>query len=936
MGTEVARTSSKSAAKMPTADSAPRLGLKRHFTSPGMHPYDEVSWEHRSASIAGDGGVAVFEQDDIEIPKPWSQLATNVVASKYFRGAMGSPEREWSVKQLFDRVVKTLRVWGEEEGYLNDANEADAFEAELTHLLVHQKMAFNSPVWFNMGLSEHPQCSACFILSVDDTMDSILQWIGKEGIIFKGGSGSGINLSKIRSSRERLSGGGTASGPVSFMRGADSCAGAIKSGGTTRRAAKMVILDVDHPDIQDFVQCKANEEKKAWALGEMGYDMGLNGEAWQSIQFQNANNSVRVTDEFMLAVEAGGDWHTRAVTTGETLDTMKARELMKDISEATWVCGDPGMQYDTTINRWHTCPNSGRINASNPCSEYMHLDDSACNLASLNLMKFIDEGGTFLVDDFRQAVDVTITAMDIIVSRAGYPHEKIGENARKYRQLGLGYANLGALLMSRGLPYDSDAGRSYAGAVTALMTGRAYEMSTRLAERKGAFEGYEENAKPMQGVMRMHQRACDDIQEDLLPEPGVLVAAREAWQNAVERGSIFGFRNSQASVLAPTGTIGFLMDCDTTGVEPDIALVKYKRLVGGGMMKIVNQTVHRALRTLDYTEDEANGIVQFVDEHETIEGAPGLKDEHLPVFDCAFTPLKGSRSIHYRGHILMMGAVQPFISGAISKTVNMPTEATPEEIASAYMLAWKNGVKALAIYRDGSKRTQPLSTGTAMPEPVQAARPVRRKLPDTRMATTHHFRIADYDGYLTAGMYEDGSPGEVFMKMAKQGSTVSGLMDSLAICMSLALQYGVPLQTLADKLSHTRFEPSGFTGNPEIPMAKSIVDYVARWLASQFLSEDEKRQVGILTQGVRDEVRNEMDPGSSPAASVEAPAAPETNGVAQAGVGQTSLPLSPQEGGAYTFKMQEDGAICGGCGWPMIRSGTCYKCENCGSTSGCS
>ena len=932
MGTELARRHD-----VADTDEPVRLGLKRRFTTPGTHPYDEVAWERRSASIAGEGGQAVFEQDDIEIPKAWSQLATNVVASKYFRGALGSPQREWSVRQIIDRVVRTLRMWGEEEGYLVDETEAETFEHELTHLLVNQKMSFNSPVWFNMGIVERPQCSACFILSVDDTMDSILSWIGKEGIIFKGGSGSGINLSKIRSSRERLSGGGTASGPVSFMRGADSCAGAIKSGGTTRRAAKMVILDVGHPDILDFVRCKANEEKKAWALGEMGYDMGLNGEAWQSIQFQNANNSVRVTDEFMLACEANGDWTTRSVTTGETMDAMKARDLMKEIAEAAWVCGDPGMQYDTTINRWHTCPNSGRISASNPCSEYMHLDDSACNLASLNLMKFVDEEGTFLVDDFRQAVDVTITAQDIIVSRAGYPTEKIGENARQYRQLGLGYANLGALLMSRGLPYDSDEGRAYAGAVTALMTGRAYAMSTRLAERMGPFGGYADNAKPMQGVMRMHQRACDDIREDLLPEPDVLVAAREAWHEVVERGAVHGYRNAQASVLAPTGTIGFMMDCDTTGVEPDIALVKYKKLVGGGMMKIVNQTVPRALRTLGYEEDEVQAIVSFVDEHETIEGAPGLKDEHLAVFDCAFTPLKGTRSIHYRGHILMMGAVQPFISGAISKTVNMPTEATPEDISAAYTLAWKAGVKALAIYRDGSKRTQPLSTGKAMPEPAQAARPVRRKLPDTRQATTHHFRIADYDGYITAGMYEDGSPGEVFMKMAKQGSTVSGLMDSLAICMSLALQYGVPLQTLADKLSHMRFDPSGFTGNPEIPMAKSIVDYVVRWLASQFLSEDEKRQVGIITENLRNEVKVEADLEPVDRAvdgGAEVITLPSVGNGHPAG--QTSLPLSPQQGGAYTFKMQEDGAICGSCGWPMIRSGTCYKCENCGSTSGCS
>ena len=938
MGTDLARTYD-----VTTPAGAPRLGLKRYFTRPGVHPYDEVSWELRTASIAGEGGQSVFEQDGVEVPTSWSQLATNVVASKYFRGVLGSPQREWSVRQLIDRVVRTLRDWGEQEGYLADEVEADTFEAELTHLLLNQKMAFNSPVWFNMGVHERPQCSACFILSVEDTMESILSWISTEGMIFKGGSGSGINLSQIRSSRERLSGGGTASGPVSFMRGADSCAGAIKSGGTTRRAAKMVILNVDHPDILEFIRCKANEEKKAWALGEMGYDMGLNGEAWQSIQFQNANNSVRVTDEFMLAVEAGSDWSTRAVTTGETMDTYKARDLMREIAEAAWICGDPGMQYDTTINRWHTCPNSGRISASNPCSEYMHLDDSACNLASLNLMKFVDEDGRFLVDDFRQAVDVTITAMDIIVTRAGYPTEKIGENARAFRQLGLGYANLGALLMSRGLPYDSDEGRAYAGAVTALMTGRAYEMSTRLAERMGPFAGYAENAKPMQGVMRMHQRALDDIREELLPDASILEAAREAWQAAVERGAIYGFRNSQASVLAPTGTIGFMMDCDTTGVEPDIALVKYKKLVGGGMMKIVNTTVPRALRTLGYGEDEIAAIVQFVDEHETIEGAPGLREEHLPVFDCAFTPLKGTRSIHYRGHILMMGAVQPFISGAISKTVNMPTEVTPEDIMGAYMLAWKAGVKALAIYRDGSKRTQPLSTGKAAPAAAQPARPVRRKLPDTRSATTHHFRIADYDGYITVGMYEDGSPGEVFMKMAKQGSTVSGLMDSLAICMSLALQYGVPLQTIADKLSHMRFDPAGFTGNPDIPMAKSIVDYVVRWLASQFLSEEEKRQVGIITEGMRAEVRGELEEDGPPELERSAPAAgaeviphPSVQANGGAPLGQTSLPLAPQQGGAFTFKMQEDGMICGQCGWPMIRSGTCYKCENCGSTSGCS
>ena len=918
------------------AGGRPRLDLRRRFTTPGVHPYDEIAWERRSASIAAEGGGTVFEQEDVEVPKSWSQLATNVVASKYFRGQLGSAQRERSVRQLLDRVVRTIRTWGEEEGYFADAAEADTFEAELSHLLVRQKVAFNSPVWFNVGTVERPQASACFILSVDDTMESILSWISKEGMIFKGGSGSGLNLSKIRSSREHLSGGGTASGPVSFMRGADGCAGAIKSGGTTRRAAKMVVLNADHPDILEFVNCKAEEEKKAWALGEMGYDMGLNGEAWRSIQFQNANNSVRVSDEFMLAVEAGGDWHTTAVTTGELMDTMPARDLMRAIADAAWICGDPGMQYDTTINRWHTCPVTGPITASNPCSEYMHIDDSACNLASLNLMHFVDGDGTFLVDDFRQAVDITITAQDILVSRAGYPTEKIGENARAFRQLGLGYANLGALLMSHGLPYDSDGGRAYAGAVTALMTGRAYEQSTRLAERMGAFAGHEDNARPMQGVMRMHQRAVEQVDERLVPEE-LLGAAREAWAETVSRGAVHGYRNAQASVLAPTGTIGFMMDCDTTGVEPDIALVKYKKLVGGGVIKLVNQTVPTALRTLGYDDEQVRAIVAFVDEHETIEGAPGLADEHLPVFDCAFTPVNGSRSINYRGHIRMMGAVQPFISGAISKTVNMPSEATPEEIVAAYTLAWKEGVKALAIYRDGSKRTQPLSTGTKLPEPTQAARPTRRRLPDEREAITHHFSIADHDGYITVGKYEDGSPGEVFMKMAKQGSTVSGLMDSLAICMSLALQYGVPLQVMADKLSHMRFDPSGFTGNPDIPMAKSIVDYVVRWLSSKFLTEDEKRQVGIVTAEVRAEAAGEVE-ASPPTAAAAADAGAEviTLPVGAPPAGQTELALSPQQGGKFTFRTQQDGAVCGACGWTMIRSGTCYKCENCGSTSGCS
>jgi ribonucleoside-diphosphate reductase alpha chain len=949
MATEILPTAGPASREDATSTSTP-LGLTRHFTTPAVHPYDEIEWELRTANIASEGGGTVFEQKDIEIPASWSQLATNVVASKYFRGALGAPERERSVRQIIDRVAKTIRRWGIEEGYFASDSEAETFEVELTHLLVRQKVAFNSPVWFNVGLTENPQCSACFILSVDDDMSSILEWISKEGRIFKGGSGSGVNLSRLRSSTERLSAGGTASGPVSFMRGADSCAGAIKSGGTTRRAAKMVILNCDHPDILEFVNCKANEEKKAWALGEMGYDMGLNGEAWHSIQFQNANNSVRVTDEFMYAVEGNADWHTKAITSGETIATMRARDLMRAISEAAWVCGDPGMQFDTTINRWHTCPVSGRINASNPCSEYMHLDDSACNLASLNLMHFVDEGGTFLLDDFRQAVDVIITAMDIVVARSGYPTEEITRNARNYRQLGLGYANLGALLMSHGLPYDSDQGRAYAGAITALMTGRAYEMSTRLAERMGPFQGYANNAQPMQGVIRMHQRAAKALSDDLVLDRGVLDAARESWDGAAARGEVHGFRNSQATVLAPTGTIGFMMDCDTTGVEPDIALVKYKRLVGGGVMKIVNQTVPQALTKLGYDADEVRKINDFIDEHETIEGAPGLKDEHLAVFDCAFPPLNGERLIHYKGHIKMMGAVQPFISGAISKTVNMANDATPEDIAAAYMLAWKEGVKALAIYRDGSKRTQPLSTGksgdnaanasAASTPAAAAARPTRRRMPDTREAITHHFSIADHDGYITVGKYEDGSPGEIFMKMAKQGSTVSGLIDSLAIMMSLALQYGVPIQIVADKLSHMRFDPSGFTKNPDIPMAKSIVDYIVRWLSSQFLSEDEKRQVGVITPNLRAEAAQAADDEieasiSKASGAVEAPAKANGNGHAH-NPGQVEFALPPGQGGAFAFKVDQDGALCGSCGWTMIRSGSCYKCMNCGSTSGCS
>ena len=929
MATEVVGTapSDKTKAKRGKA-----LGLHRHFTKKGKHPYDLLEWERRTAGISSGDGTSVFEQDNIEVPAEWSQLATNVVASKYFRGAMGSPEREYSVKQLIDRVVLTIKSWGLEEGYFNSKDEAEVFEYELTHLLVNQMAAFNSPVWFNVGMRENPQCSACFILSVSDTMDSILSWIGKEGIIFKGGSGSGINLSAIRSSKERLSGGGEASGPVSFMRGADSCAGAIKSGGKTRRAAKMVILNVDHPDIRDFVNCKATEEKKAWALGEMGYDMGLNGEAWNSIQFQNANNSVRMTDEFMYAYEAGGDWHTTAVTTGEVVETVKARELMKEIAEAAWVCGDPGMQFDSTINRWHTCPASGRINASNPCSEYMHLDDSACNLASFNLMKFVDDDGAFRVADFQQAVDVVITAMDIIVARSGYPTEQIGINARKYRQLGLGYANLGALLMSHGLPYDSEDGREYAAAITALMTGRAYAMSTRLAERMGAFEGYEPNAKAMNGVIRSHRRAAQDIPDGRVRDEAVLAAARDEWDTAVDRGEVFGYRNSQASVLAPTGTIGFMMDCDTTGVEPDIALVKYKKLVGGGMMKIVNGTVPKSLSRLGYDPEQVQEILDYIENTGTIEGAPHLEEDHLPVFDCAFAPANGERFIHYMGHIKMLAAVQRFISGAISKTVNLPREASVEEINNTYLESWKLGLKAVAVYRDGSKGIQVLSTkaedskkSSSVADTAVEMRPARSKLRDERVAVTHKFSISGHEGYITVGMYEDGSPGEIFIVMAKQGSTVSGLMDAYATSISLALQYGVPLHVLVDKFTHQRFEPSGFTTNPDIPIAKSIVDYIFRWLSAKFI--DGKANAARIAAAAH-------DPGDMAKSIEEAEAA--DGPMSESRAEDTGEFEQVGSASKMVYLFQEDAPSCHNCGDIMVRNGSCYRCPTCGETSGCS
>ncbi|MBI3114896.1 MAG: vitamin B12-dependent ribonucleotide reductase, partial [Candidatus Kerfeldbacteria bacterium] len=816
------------------------LTLKRFFTKASIDPYDELEWEQRDAVIQGGDGNVVFEQRGVEIPKTWTQLATNVVVSKYFRGPLGTPRRETSVRQMVSRVSMTISEWGRAQGYFATDKDAEVFEVELRHLLVNQKMAFNSPVWFNVGVEEVPQCSACFILKVEDSMESILEWYRQEGMIFKGGSGSGINLSTLRSSRERLSAGGEASGPVSFMRGADASAGAIKSGGKTRRAAKMVVLNAAHPDIEEFIQCKVVEEQKAWALGEAGYDMSLNGEAWKSIQFQNANNSVRATDEFMEAVERDGDWWTKAVTTGEKLKKYRAKELMRKIAEAAWTSGDPGMQFDTTANDWNTVAHTDRINASNPCSEYMHVDNSACNLASINLMKFLGDDGSFDVAGYKRAIDLTILAQEIIVGNSSYPTEQITVNAKKFRELGLGYSNLGGLLMRQGVPYDSDTGRAWGACLTAILTGEAYAESARVAEHMGPFDGYAENAEPMLRVIRKHREALEGVDRELVPSD-VFQGAQESWHEALARGGSVGVRNSQASVIAPTGTISFLMDCDTTGIEPDIALVKYKTLVGGGLMKMVNRVVPTALETLGYDETEIKDILAYIEHKDTIEGAPHLKDEHLPVFDCAFKPTNGKRSIHYMGHVRMMAATQPFVSGAISKTVNLPSEATVEDVMQAYLDAWKMGLKAIAVYRDGSKKTQPLGTrkDSANAKAVaQDAVVTRKRLPDERKSITHKFSIAGHEGYITVGMYEDGAPGELFVTMSKAGSTINGLMDSLATSISIALQYGVPLSLFVKKFSHVRFEPSGYTTNEDIRIAKSIVDYIFRWLGTKFLPKE--------------------------------------------------------------------------------------------------
>ncbi len=930
------------------------LSIPRRYTQPGEDIWATCEWELRTASIVGSDGTVVFEQKGVEIPKAWSQLATNVVVSKYFRGHVGTLEREYSVKQLITRVADRILEWGKEGGYFTSDEDANAFNDELRYILLHQYAAFNSPVWFNLGWPGRRQAvSACYINEVDDTMESILDLYKTEGMLFKDGSGSGVNLSPLRSSREPLEAGGKSSGPISFMKGLDASAGSIKSGGSTRRAACMRVLDSDHPDIQEFIDCKKDAEQKAHALIDAGYSGAFNvpGGAYDTVPFQNANHSVRVNDAFMQAVEDDRDYDLKFRLTGKTANTVRARDLMRGIAEGTWVCGDPGMQYDTTINDWHTCAATDRIYASNPCSEYMFLNSTACNLSSLNLMKFRKPDAAFDVASFEHAVRMMITAQEIVVGFASYPTPKIEERSHVYRTLGLGYANLGALLMAAGLPYDSDGGRAYAGAVTAIMTGRAYHQSATIArDCGGPFAGYAENREPMLRVMQKHRDSVEDINPKLVPDT-LLSAARSAWDEALSEGKQFGYRNAQATVLAPTGTIGFLMDCDTTGIEPDIAIVKYKSLVGGGMMKIVNQTVPEALQRLGYTDAQVASIIGFIDEHDTVEGAPDLRKEHLPIFDCAFRPMNGTRSIHYRGHIKMMAAAQPFISGAISKTVNVPTDATPDDIAETYMEAWKLGLKAIAIYRDGSKRTQPLNTsketpqgeksGAALPaEELSPATAVRHRLPDERDSLTHKFSIAGHEGYLTVGLYPDThQPGEIFIRMSKEGSSISGLMDSFATAISLALQYGVPLQTLVDKFIHSRFEPSGFTGNKEIPIAKSVMDYIFRYLALKFIAKEDRANVGLLSdQPAYDE---------KPADNHDAKSGTLSNGNGSNGVnGYKSGPdlshLADTSTASITeherdiFRMQSDAPPCPECGAITIRSGACYKCLSCGTSLGCS
>ncbi|HZG49961.1 MAG TPA: vitamin B12-dependent ribonucleotide reductase [Thermoleophilaceae bacterium] len=992
---------SRSAAAPAITATGAGVSVPRRFTEEGVHPFDCIEWEIRDAVI-GDPAKPAFEQRGVEFPAGWSQNATNIVAQKYFRGRAGSPERESSVKQMIGRVAETIAGWGREGAYFATDADAAAFEDELTHILLHQMAAFNSPVWFNVGFEESPQASACFILSVEDELESILDWNTKEGRIFRGGSGSGINLSRIRASKEPLSKGGLASGPVSFMRGADDWAGTIKSGGKTRRAAKMVVLDVDHPDVLDFIWCKAREEEKAAALRDAGFDMRLDSEHFASIQYQNANNSVRVTDEFMQRAERGEEWELTARVDGSPIERVDARELLNQIADAAWRCADPGVQYDTTINEWHTCPNSGRINASNPCSEYMHVDDSACNLASLNLMRFRHPDGSFDVEAFEHAVDVVILAQEIVVGPSSYPTEEIGRNARAFRQLGLGYANLGALLMANGVAYDSDAGRALCGAITALMTGRAYRTSAEVAGAIGPYERYEENADPHMHVMRKHRHAAYELDDSLATDSELLAAARRAWDEAVDVGARNGFRNAQATVLAPTGTISFLMDCDTTGIEPDFSLVKFKELVGGGTMTIVNRTVPLALRTLGYDPVQVAAIEAHLAETGTIVGAPGLRDEHLSVFDVAV----GERAISPMGHMRMMAAAQPFLSGAISKTVNLPESVTVEDIAGIYLEGWKLGLKALAIYRDGSKTAQALRTDAGEKKDVAAeaaeavaiepARPVRRRMPRERQSLTHKFSIGGHEGYITAGEYDDGTIGEVFLTdVGKEGSTIKGLMNAFATSISIGLQYGVPLETFVRKFAYMRFEPEGYTGNPEIPFAKSMPDYIMRWLASRYGDADLHEELGILTAEVRARKASQealmrgdtAGPAAQPSGGEEAgeggsggEAAGQGGGNGGGREGRNGENGGTKGGGAQggraaggkraeartaggsgaaqaggdgeakppTAALTDEppsiparlhglelGPACAMCGGMMQRTGSCYTCSSCGNNTGC-
>ena len=945
------------------------IGLRRLFTSPGVEPYDEVEWEQRDARITNwkDGSVA-FEQLGVEFPKSWSVNATNIVAQKYFRGTLGTPEREWSLRQVIDRVVETITRWGVEGGYFADDAETEAFRDELKYILVTQRAAFNSPVWFNIGVKGVPQqASACFILSVDDKMNSILNWYREEGIIFKGGSGSGINLSKIRSSAEPLEGGGTASGPVSFMRGADASAGTIKSGGKTRRAAKMVILNVDHPDVEEFVWCKVKEERKARVLRDNGFDMDLDGADSYSIQYQNANNSVRVTDEFMQAVVDDADWGLRAVTSGEVVKTVRARDLWLQIAQASWECADPGLQFDTTINRWHTAHNTGRINGSNPCSEYMHLDDSACNLASINLLKYLAGDGegfdTFDVDAYMHTVEVMFTAQEILVGRADYPTPQIGETSRNFRQLGLGYANLGALLMALGFAYDSDEGRAWAASLTSLMTGHAYATSARTAARMGPFAGFADNEEHMLNVLRMHRDASYEIEGAHAVPDDLLAAGQQAWEASVRDGEEYGVRNSQASVLAPTGTIGLMMDCDTTGIEPDLGLVKMKKLVGGGTMSIVNQTIPRALRRLGYEVEQVAEIISYIDENKSILGAPHLAPEHVSVFACSM----GDNTIHYKGHVRMMGAVQPFLSGAISKTVNMPEEASVEEVAALHQLSWELGLKAVAIYRDNCKVGQPLSTvkkDAAAADPAAAVedqvvkivekivhQPVRQKLPRTRTGRTFEFRVADCKGFATIGEYENGQPGEIFLTVSKQGSTLSGIMDAFAKSISYGLQYGVPMRAFVEAFTNMRFEPAGMTDDPDIRFASSIMDYLFRRLALEYLTYDERAELAIFSvderlqptlPGVEEAVTETSQGSEIPAEPKSVQSAGELAAAMEAG----TLEQTPEDNTAARGIVRPvprsdevrtgDAPMCMQCGVQMMRAGSCHACPSCGSTSGCS